>query len=109
MPAPHAPPLPSGSLLPSSDPPDMDAANPYPEIGGFFIKLSVHHPKRDLTKYIALFEDLDFYHIDEISKLKTVDELVRLVGISVGNSTFLLEQVKDEMKRVDRANRAAKN
>ncbi|KAF8145936.1 hypothetical protein K438DRAFT_2095999 [Mycena galopus ATCC 62051] len=109
MPAPHAPPFPSGSLLPSSDPPDMDAANPYPEISVFFMKLSVHHPRRDLTKYIALFEDLDFFHIDEISKLKTVDELVRLVGISVGNGTFLLEQVKDEMKRVDRANRAAKN
>ncbi|KAJ7303474.1 hypothetical protein DFH08DRAFT_977161 [Mycena albidolilacea] len=101
--APHVPPLPSGSLLPSSDPPDMDAANPYPEIGAFFIKLSVHHPRRDWTKYIALFEDLDFFHIDDIRKLKVVDELVRLVGISVGNGTFLLEQVKDEMKRVDRA------
>ncbi|KAJ7830795.1 hypothetical protein B0H14DRAFT_2593090 [Mycena olivaceomarginata] len=105
--APHAPSLPS--LILSSDPPDMDAANPYPEIGNFFMKLSVLHPRRDLMKYIVMFEDLDFFNIDEISKMKTVDQLVSVVGISAGNATFLLEQVKDEMKRVDRAIRAAKN
>ncbi|KAJ7889061.1 hypothetical protein B0H14DRAFT_3712367 [Mycena olivaceomarginata] len=82
-------------ILCASDPPDMDAANPYPEIGAFFIKLSVHYPRRDLMKYIALFEDLDFFHINEISKLKTVDELILLrifiaIAILLASTLFVL-------------------
>ncbi|KAJ7182125.1 hypothetical protein C8R46DRAFT_1314133 [Mycena filopes] len=94
--------------LASSDPPDMDAANPYPGIGDFITRLAIHHPQRNLTRYITAFDDLDFYHIDEVQKLKTPEELTRLIGISAGNASLLLDQVKAEMKRVDRNIRAAK-
>ncbi|KAJ7487162.1 hypothetical protein FB451DRAFT_1392007 [Mycena latifolia] len=98
--------LPSGLL--SSDPPDMDAANPYPEIADFISALSKHHPKRNLTQYIHQFDDLDFYNIDEILKLQTAEELTRVVGVSTGNASFLLAQVKAEMKRVDRIIRTSR-
>ncbi|KAJ7262651.1 hypothetical protein B0H12DRAFT_1231097 [Mycena haematopus] len=93
--------------IPSSDPPDMATANLYPEISGFLWKLDEFHPKRDLLKYIPLFEGLDFFNIDEIAKLKTPVELCRAVDITLGNVTFLLEQVRGEMKRTDRERRAA--
>ncbi|KAF8205947.1 hypothetical protein K438DRAFT_1931764 [Mycena galopus ATCC 62051] len=88
--------------IPSSDPPDMAAASVYPEITSFLRKLDQFHPKRDLLKYIPLFEELDFFNIDEIAKLETATALRGAMNISLGNATFLLEQVRGEMKRADR-------
>ncbi|KAJ7662387.1 hypothetical protein B0H17DRAFT_1093638 [Mycena rosella] len=45
---------------------------------------------------------------NEISKLGTAAELIRLFGMSDGNASFLFAQVKLEMKRVDRIIRAAR-
>ncbi|KAJ7189360.1 hypothetical protein GGX14DRAFT_383315, partial [Mycena pura] len=112
MPMPHADaPLASGSksklpaVFPSSDPPDMGAINPYPEINEFIHQLDGYQPKRHLLDYITKFDELDFFNIDEIAKLGTAAELSRVTGISLGNSTYIMEQVKAGMKRVDRAKR----
>ncbi|KAJ7438981.1 hypothetical protein FB451DRAFT_1378089 [Mycena latifolia] len=98
----------STSALPSSDPHDMDAANPYPEIAAFIATLSLLHSRRNLAQYLDRFDELDFYNIDEISKLGTAEELTRLVGMTAGNAAFLLAQVKTKMRRVDRATRAVR-
>jgi hypothetical protein len=79
--------------IPSSDPLDMAAASVYLEITSFLRKLDEFHPKCDLLKYIPLFEELDFFNIDEISKLDTATALCGAMDISLGNATFLLEQV----------------
>lgn len=97
----------SGSILapafPSSDPPDMGAINPYPEIIDFLHQLDGYQPRRELLTCISQFDNLDFFNIDEIAKLQTPQELARVAEISLGNATYIMEQVKGEMKRVDRA------
>lgn len=89
--------------IPSSDPPDEDIGNPYPEIRPFFEKLDLKHPRRLLSKFAIEFEIKDFYHIDEIAKVSAERLSSEEFGISVGNALFILEEVKREMKHVDRA------
>lgn len=103
--APQASTLTSAPVFLSSDPPDMGAPNPYTEISEFLTQLHEYHPKRRLLDYIGRFEDLDYYNIDEIAKLGTADSLVELMGIMHGNAAFLLQKVKDKMKRIDRASK----
>ncbi|KAJ7099891.1 hypothetical protein B0H15DRAFT_770820, partial [Mycena belliarum] len=88
--------------FPSSDPPDMGAVNPYPEIDEFLHQLDGFAPKRRLLSCIQNFEDLDFFNIDEIAKLQTPQELVKVAGLTLGNATYIMEQVKGKMKRIDR-------
>ncbi|KAF8133504.1 hypothetical protein K438DRAFT_1787644 [Mycena galopus ATCC 62051] len=90
--------------FPSSDPPDMGALNPYTEIPEFIRQLHEYYPQRNLVQYIDRFGDLDYYNIDEIAKLGGPDNLVELIGITHGNAQ-LLEKIKAEMKRTDRAAR----
>ncbi|KAJ7834126.1 hypothetical protein B0H14DRAFT_3709689 [Mycena olivaceomarginata] len=105
MPFPAPGPLKLAAAFPSSDPPDMGMVNPYPEIIDFFHELDSYQPKQHLLDYIDKFNDLDFYNIDEIGNLKTPQALVDTAGISLGNATYILTQVKAEMKRVDQARR----
>ncbi|KAF8173394.1 hypothetical protein K438DRAFT_1772200 [Mycena galopus ATCC 62051] len=104
-PFPHA----STSALPaailSSDPPEMGAQNPYPEILTFLHKLDGYDPRRKLLDYIPVFGALDYYNIDEIQKLGKAEELVRIAKITHGNATYLMVEVKNEIKRVDRQRR----
>ncbi|KAJ7194964.1 hypothetical protein GGX14DRAFT_575965 [Mycena pura] len=99
----------SGSRLPadvlSSDPPDMGALNPYPDISIFLRELDGREPRRKLLDYISVFDALDFYNIDEIQNLGTADELVRVAQITEGNAKYIMAQVKNEMKRIDRHRR----
>ncbi|KAK6984114.1 hypothetical protein R3P38DRAFT_3454720 [Favolaschia claudopus] len=62
-------------------------------------------PHRQLLSCIPIFDNLDFYHIDEIPKLGTADDLSSKTGISLGNAGFILEKIRAEMKRVDRERR----
>ncbi|KAJ7125826.1 hypothetical protein C8R43DRAFT_958294 [Mycena crocata] len=96
----------STSALPSSDPPDMGALNPYPEIPDFLRELDGYEPRRQLLDHICTFEQLDFYHIDEIADIGTAAALVDLTKMTLGNAKFVLGKVKDEMKRVDRYRRS---
>jgi hypothetical protein len=104
----HAPQASTSTSAPaflSSNPPDMGAPNPYTEISEFITQLHEYHPKHRLLDYIDRFEDLDYYNINEIAKLGTANSLAGLVGITHGNVAFLLQKVKDEMKRIDRASK----
>ncbi|KAJ7359802.1 hypothetical protein DFH08DRAFT_801564 [Mycena albidolilacea] len=91
--------------IPLSDPLDMAAASIYLKITSFLHKLDEFHLKRDLLKYIPLFEELNFFNIDEIAKLDTATALCGAIDISLGNATFLLEQIRGEMKHTDRERR----
>ncbi|KAJ7230137.1 hypothetical protein GGX14DRAFT_507989 [Mycena pura] len=87
----------------SSDPPDLDAANPYALISDFISRLDQHAPKRALPACLSRIEDQDFYHIDELANLQTADALVEQFGLTKGNAEFLLAKIRDEIKRVNRA------
>lgn len=91
---------------PSSDPPDMNVANPYPTLDTFLQLLHERYPQRQLDQKIYSFASNDYYHIDDIAGL-TQDYLMddqKGIGLSGGNAKFLLEQVAFEIKRVDQAN-----
>ncbi|KAJ7661962.1 hypothetical protein DFH06DRAFT_362923 [Mycena polygramma] len=90
--------------LPSSDPPDMGEMNPYAEIPDFLRELDGYASCRQLLDYIPIFRHLDLYNIDEIQQLGSADELVKVTNskISYGNAKFIMAQVKNEIKRVDR-------
>ncbi|KAJ7887161.1 hypothetical protein B0H13DRAFT_2534384 [Mycena leptocephala] len=88
--------------LPSSDLADTVSANSYPEISYFLKKLNELQPRRRLLKCIPKFDELDFYNIDELVKLGPAAELAQITSISLGNATYILENAKREMKRVDR-------
>ncbi|KAJ6522608.1 hypothetical protein B0H19DRAFT_1277299 [Mycena capillaripes] len=100
--APHASTSALPIVIPSSDPPDMGALNPYPEISDFLHQLDGYDPRRNMLDYIPTFAALDYYNIDEVHRLGTAEELVRVAKITHGNATYLMAQVKNEMKRVDR-------
>lgn len=89
----------------SSDPADLGAPNPYSTISSFLQTLHEKQPMRDLTSFAERFTFADYYHIDEIadmSKEELTDKYE--IGMTSGNATFLLKAIKDEMKRVDKAN-----
>jgi hypothetical protein len=100
--APHASTSALPAVIPSSDPPDMSALNPYPEISDFLHQLDGYDPRRKMLDYIPTFAALDYYNIDEVHRLGTAEELVRIANITHGNATYLMAQVKNEIKRVDR-------
>ncbi|KAF8174182.1 hypothetical protein K438DRAFT_1771777 [Mycena galopus ATCC 62051] len=101
-PFPHASTSALPAVIPSSDPPEMGARNPYPEMLTFLHKLDGYDPRRKLLDYIPVFGALDYYNIDEIHKLGTVEELARIAKITHGNATYIMPEVKNEIKRVDR-------
>ncbi|KAK6997464.1 hypothetical protein R3P38DRAFT_3059170 [Favolaschia claudopus] len=91
------------SAIPSSDPPDMEELNPYPEIDTFLLQLHSNQPKRGLLSYIDTFSELNYYNIDEMVKIGGVEDLVRVVSdMTPGNAAHILKHAKGEMKRVDR-------
>ncbi|KAF8148142.1 hypothetical protein K438DRAFT_1867056 [Mycena galopus ATCC 62051] len=100
--APHASTSALPAVIPSSDPPDMSAPNPYPEISDFLHQLNGYEPRRNMLDYIPTFAALDYYNIDEVHRLGTAEELVWVAKITHGNATYLMAQVKNEIKRVDR-------
>ncbi|KAJ6629093.1 hypothetical protein B0H10DRAFT_2209028 [Mycena sp. CBHHK59/15] len=51
------------AAFPSSDPLDMGALNPYPEIHNFLHELNGYQPQRNLLGHISKFDDLDFYNL----------------------------------------------
>ena len=98
----------STRAIASSDPLDMDASNPYPEISTFLHSLDEHHSKRGLTTYISQFDAQDYYNIDEVFKIGSAAALFETIGMTAGNAAFLLEKIKAEMKRIDRMNKVLK-
>ncbi|KAJ6576178.1 hypothetical protein B0H10DRAFT_1963633 [Mycena sp. CBHHK59/15] len=77
------------STFPSSDPSDMGALNPYPKIDNFLHKLDAYHPSTQLPQH------------QRDSEAQMFEELAHIVGITPGNTTFILTHGKAEMKWVD--------
>ena len=88
----------------SSDPPEEGLPNPYPTISNFLDNLATHHPKRWLSRYTDTFTAADFYNIDDIASLSPQELIGGQFELTFGNATFLLKEVKNEMKRIDRVN-----
>ncbi|KAJ6478397.1 hypothetical protein C8R45DRAFT_1101803 [Mycena sanguinolenta] len=103
--APHASTSALPAVIPLSDPPEMGALNPYPEIPDFLRRLDGYEPRRNILNYIPMFAALDYYNIDEIHRLRTVEQLVLVAKITHGNATYLMAQVKNEIKKVDRCHK----
>ena len=86
--------------LPSSDPPDEAFLEPYPEIDSFLNRLVVTNPKRKLSSYIELFENHDYYNVDDIANI-TLERLTAApFHMTPGNAEFLLKEIGKEMKRI---------
>jgi len=92
----------TGPMEPSSDPPDDAAQSIYPRITNFVDSLAQKHPERNIEGLGMFFSVNDYLYIDEILDL-TKDEVMGLgFGITVGKAKFILKQVDDEMRRVER-------
>jgi hypothetical protein len=102
LPAPIAP-VRSLSLGPSSDPPDFAAKNPYPLISDFIATLQLQHPHRNLFGTSAAFAVNDYFNIDEVISFSKEELMGTGFEMSGGSAKFLLTQVDNEMRRVERA------
>ena len=74
----------------------------YPEINAFITKLSEKQPRRQLTKYIADFDEKDYYNIDQLAKITTDRLSGPEFGMTSGNAEFLLDAVNAEIKKINR-------
>jgi hypothetical protein len=64
--------------------------------------LALQHPQGNLDGIGMFFMSNDYFHIDEVLGL-TQDEVMKLgFGITVSKARFILNQVDDEMRRVER-------
>jgi hypothetical protein len=100
-----ATPVPQPSLIdttPSSDPFDDIGPNHYPETLAFFTMLDQKHPRRKLLQCGHDFEQMDFYHINEIAKISAERLSSAEFGLTAGNAQFISETLKAEVKRIDR-------
>jgi hypothetical protein len=88
----------------SSDSGYDDDKEKYPSISEFFSNLVQRHPHRSsLSSLTYSFEAQDLYSINEIATFSE-DKLRSEFDVTLGNAQFILEQVKKEIKRVDRIN-----
>jgi hypothetical protein len=105
--APQLPPAPAYHPILSSDPPD-DAAS-YPSVIDFVARLIREVPQREGLRAVGeTIDSLHFYQINEITDL-TVDELGtdRFGNVVQGDAQYLLTQVRNEVKHLDKAARRA--
>jgi hypothetical protein len=87
----------------SSDPPDITAATIYPTIASFISALALCFPQRHLVGVITSFNMQDYFDIDKVLAFSKEDLMGDPFGMSGGNASFLLVQVDDEMRRLERA------
>ncbi|KAI6137828.1 hypothetical protein BKA82DRAFT_36073 [Pisolithus tinctorius] len=91
-----------GELSPSEL--DHDTRPTYPTIVDFLTKLDASFPKHKLSVYIPQSEAMDFYNIDELRSLSE-EQLMKDFGMSLGNSCFLLSEVAQAVRQVERKKR----
>ena len=84
----------TNSAEPSSDPPDAATVSIYSPIETFMESLALRHPQCNLDGIGIFFMSSGCFHIDEVMKL--------LFGITVGKARFILNQVDDEIRHVER-------
>jgi hypothetical protein len=77
---------------------------PYPFIMSFLTNLAAHNLHCPALDDLAdKFEKEDLFTIDEIASLSE-EQLQGHFGLSLGNTWFVLDQVRKEMNRVDKIN-----
>ena len=87
----------------SSDPPNITATTIYPTIANFISALALRFPDRHLAGVMTSFHMQDYFDIDEVLTFSKEDLMGDPFGMSGGNASFLLIQVDDEMRRLERA------
>jgi hypothetical protein len=95
--------------MPSSDPPDEDLESPYPSITDFLRKLDQKQAQRGLSRHFNIFEEKDFYNINEVVNIAAERLSSEEFGFTAGNAHFFLDAVSKEMKRIDRASKKGKS
>ena len=88
----------------SSNPPDITATTIYPTIENFISALALHFPDRHLVPGVMTsFHMQDYLDIDEVLAFSKEDLMGDPFGMSGGNASFLLIQVDDKMRHLERA------
>jgi hypothetical protein len=87
--------------LPSSDPPDDGFLEPYPEISAFLNRLATSNPRRKLADFIEIFENHDYYTVDDIANIALERLTADPFNMTPGNAEFLLREIGKEMKRIN--------
>lgn len=94
--------------MPSSDQPDEELENPYPSITEFLQQLDERHAQRGLSRHFNVFEEKDFYNINEVANITSERLSSEEFGFTSGNAQFFLDAIRKEMKRIDRVVRKGK-
>ena len=89
--------------MPSSDPPDEGPESPYPSITDFLRKLDQKQPQRSLSRHFNIFEEKDFYNINEVVNIAAERLSSQEFGFTAGNAQFFLDAVSKEMKHINRS------
>ena len=95
--------------MPSSDPPDEGLENPYPSITNFLQKLDQKQAQCNLSHHIKIFEEKDFYNINEVANIAAKRLSSEEFGFIAGNAQFFLDAVSKEIKHIDHASRKGKS
>jgi len=86
--------------MPLSDPPEA-GSNQYSSVADFLEKLQLMHPKHNLGCYAVALDVADYYDIDDLKALSE-QQLMDRFEMSSGNASFLLREVNNEIKLIDR-------
>jgi hypothetical protein len=105
---PHVPSKPlARSAPPYSDPPDYENRIRYATIANFLATLNDRHPIHALVTYHHNFELMDYYHVDELARMAEADLTGPDFRMTSGNAKFLLREVREEVRRIERAAKRA--
>jgi hypothetical protein len=94
---------------PSSDPPEYENTIEYPMISDFLVTLNNKYPKCALVAYHNNFELMDYYYIDELVQMAEEDLTGTDFCMTSGNAKFLLREAREEVRRLERAAKRARN
>ncbi|KAF8502982.1 hypothetical protein JB92DRAFT_3123639 [Gautieria morchelliformis] len=101
VPAPAPVPAPTAVSEPSSDPPKAGTPSIYPECLVFMKALADAHPKRNLHAFVSAFEDMGFFHIDELKNFKADDLTVAPYSLLLRTAQFVLTAVAKKVVSIN--------
>jgi hypothetical protein len=88
-----------GNML-SSDLPEAMSSQ-YSSVVDFLVKLQLCHPKLNLKRYAAILDESDYYAVDDLKDLSE-QQLMDRFKMTLGNASFLLKEVTNEIKCTDK-------
>jgi hypothetical protein len=89
-----------GNMLSSDLPKAMSSQ--YSSVADFLARLQLCHPKRNLERYAAILDESDYYAVDDLKDLSE-QQLMDRFEMTLGNASFLLKEVTNEIKRTDKS------